>query len=85
VADASNMPVGVTSRSLLTAVPVRLSIDRGAWADIVTWSGPWTFDERWWDPETRHRSARFQMVLDTGAAHLVTLERGRWWIEATYD
>jgi hypothetical protein len=24
-------------------------------------------------------------VTEVGQAHLVTLEAGRWWIEATYD
>ena len=83
--DASGTPVGVTSRSLLTGTPTRLSIAGGPWEDVASWSGPWTADERWWDSRAHRRVARFQMVLHRGAAHLVTLERGRWWIEATYD
>ena len=85
VVDATGTPVGVTSRSLLTAAPARLSIDGAPWEEIEAWAGPWTADERWWDPEAHRRYARFQVVLHGGAAHVVTLERGRWWIEGSYD
>lgn len=85
VIDASGAPVGVTSRSLLTRVPNWLSVAGGPWEQITTWAGPWTADERWWDPGTHHRRARLQVVVSNGNAHLVTLEGGRWWIEASYD
>jgi protein ImuB len=85
VVDATGAPVRVTGRSDLSRPPARLSIDGGSWADIVAWAGPWTADERWWDPADRRRQARFQVVVDDGAAYLVTLERGRWRIEAVYD
>ncbi|MHB8466157.1 MAG: DNA polymerase Y family protein [Acidimicrobiales bacterium] len=85
VVDVDGTPVGVSSRSLLIGTPTRFSMDGGPWEQITAWSGPWTADERWWDPRARRRSARFQMVLHNGAAHLVILERGRWWVEASYD
>jgi protein ImuB len=52
---------------------------------VVGWAGPWPIDERWWDPQQARRRARFQVALSDGSAHLLTLEGGRWWIEATYD
>ena len=49
------------------------------------WAGPWPVEERWWDPLTRRRRARFQLVTEDGQAHLVVLAEGRWWLAATYD
>ena len=77
--------VGVTSRSLLTRPPARLSIGGAAWALVTGWAGPWTADERWWDEDSHRRVARLQLVTAKGAAHLLLLEHGRWWVEATYD
>jgi len=85
VVDAAGVAVGVTSRSLPTNPPARVSIDGGPWEDIDTWAGPWTADERWWDPTDRHRRARLQVVLGDGRAYLLSLEGGRWWVEGVYD
>lgn len=52
--------------------------------EVTAWAGPWPVEERWWDPGGRRR-ARFQMSVATGAAYLVVREKGRWWVEATYD
>jgi hypothetical protein len=82
LADAHGDPVAVSGRGLLTATPDRLSVDRGPWTAVTAWAGPWPSDERWWS-RSRRRSARMQAV--TGAeAHLLLVERGRWWVEATY-
>ena len=85
VVDASGAAVVVGARGLASAAPARVSVDGGPWTDVVAWAGPWPADERWWDPEAHRRHARFQLQLAGGAAHLVALERGRWWVEATYD
>jgi hypothetical protein len=82
LADADGRPVAVSARGLLTAAPGRLSVGRGPWSPVTAWAGPWPSDERWWS-RSRRRSARLQAV--TGAeAHLLLVERGRWWVEATY-
>jgi protein ImuB len=74
--------VSVSGRGLLTATPDRLSVDQSPWTAVTAWAGPWPSDERWWS-RSRRRSARMQAV--TGAeAHLLLVERGRWWVEATY-
>jgi protein ImuB len=52
---------------------------------VVGWAGPWLLDERWWDPPVRRRRARFQVVTADGRAHLLVVEDGQWWLEATYD
>jgi protein ImuB len=85
VIDAAGTPVGVTSRSLATRVPARLSVGGRPWEEITAWAGPWTADERWWDPAAHRRLARLQVVVRSGAAHLLVLEGGRWNVEATYD
>jgi protein ImuB len=85
VVDAAGTPVGVTGRAGATAAPARLSIDGGPWADVAAWAGPWPCDERWWDPRNHRRRARGQLVTTTGDAHLLTVEGGRWSVEATYD
>lgn len=74
---------------------------RGGHAVVRAWAGPWCIDERWWDATAHRRRARLQVVLapegdddveervrphpSRGSAHLLTLEDGRWWLEATYD
>ncbi len=83
VQDGAGRPVAVSARGLLSGAPAALSVNGGAWQGIVAWAGPWPLEERWWD--TGRRRARLQVLLDSGEAHLVTREAGRWWIEATYS
>ena len=49
------------------------------------WGGETLVDERWWDPTRHRRRARFQVLLGDGGAHLLAIESGEWWLEATYD
>lgn len=80
--DTGGEPVAVTGRGLLTAAPGRLSVAHHPWSTVTAWAGPWPSDERWWS-RSRRRRARLQAV--TGAeAHLLVVEGGRWWVEATY-
>jgi hypothetical protein len=80
--DADGQPVSVSGRGLLTAVPSRLSVEQDPWSTVASWAGPWPSDERWWS-RSRRRSARMQAVAGP-AAHLLLVEQGRWWVEATY-
>jgi hypothetical protein len=82
LADGGGRPVSVSGRGLLTAAPSRLSVEQGPWSTVHAWGGPWPTDERWWS-RSRRRSARMQVVVGAGA-HLLLVERGRWWVEATY-
>jgi protein ImuB len=96
--DRDGRPVTVTGRGLLGSggsgclggsetggtVPARLAVAGGPSVEVVAWAGPWPAEERWWDQESSRRRARFQVVAG-GAAHVVVLEAGRWWVEATYD
>lgn len=96
VVDAGGTHVGVSGRGVISSAPVLVSIDGGPWSRIIRWAGPWCIDERWWDPLGHRRKARIQVLVDPVAggpdgtgrsprAHLLTLEVGRWWLEATYD
>jgi protein ImuB len=51
---------------------------------IDSWTGPWPLEERWWDPQAARRQARLQIVTTKGAAHLLVIEGGDWWLEASY-
>jgi hypothetical protein len=81
--DGAGRPVGVTGGGMVTAIPARLSVEGGPWTEVTQWAGPWPSEERWW--AVPRRLARMQVVTDTGIAHLLTRERGGWWLEGTYD
>lgn len=82
--DDAGRAVGVTGGGMATTVPARLSVAGGAWVEVIGWAGPWPSDERWWSVRGRRRQARMQVVTPH-TAHLLTRERGGWWLEATYD
>lgn len=78
--------VQVSGRGELNTTPARMRQDgHREWRDITGWAGPWPAEQRWWDPLSTRRRARLQVVLDDDTAHLLMVERGEWFIEATYD
>jgi hypothetical protein len=81
--DAEGQAVGVSGSGMVTGPPARLSVDGGPWTAVTGWAGPWPSEERWWS--VPRRQARMQVVTGTGTAHLLTRERGGWWLEGTYD
>jgi protein ImuB len=85
VVDQVGSPVTVSGRGAVARPPATLSVEGGQPRAVVAWAGPWLVEERWWDPLERRRRARFQLATEDGQAHLVYLEDGRWWVEATYD
>ena len=85
VVDAGGAPVAVDGRGLLGALPSRVRIQGRSWAAVTAWAGPWLVDERWWDPAAHRRLVRLQATTDQGAAYLLRLAGGRWWVEAIYD
>jgi protein ImuB len=89
VLDGEGRVVTVDARGGLSAPPARLGVpgpgDGERWSAVTAWAGPWPVDERWWDPATRRRRARFQVVVGAGDAFLLVVEGGRWWVEAIYD
>jgi protein ImuB len=100
VVDERDLTIGVSARGELTGVPHRVLLpgstagghnsvhsrsERMQSHNVVQWAGPWTAEQRWWDPLTRRRRARIQVVLDDNTAHLLALERQSWAVEASYD
>jgi protein ImuB len=85
VVDAAGATVTVDGRGLLGSLPSRVRVPGRAWSPITAWAGPWLVDERWWDPAAHRRLARLQATTDQGAAYLLRLTGGRWWVEAIYD
>jgi protein ImuB len=83
VLDAGGSVVRVNGRAEMSAPPVTIVGPHGV--DRVTgWAGPWPAEERWWDAAGARRRARLQVRCASGAAHLCIVERGRWWLEASY-
>jgi protein ImuB len=85
VVDATGATVAVDGRGLLGSLPSRVRIAGRAWSPVTAWAGPWLVDERWWDPAAHRRLVRLQATTDRGAAYLLRLTGGRWWVEAIYD
>ena len=85
ITDDSGATVTVSGRGVVSAPPARMSADGASWLVVTAWAGPWPVAERWWDPRTARRRARFQLVTEDGAAWLVAVQDGRWLIEARYD
>lgn len=89
--DEQGDPIGVSGRGELSETPRVLqrhgTSGRGQPRPrrVVQWAGPWTAEQRWWDPLTRRRRARLQVVLDDNTAHLLAIEGQSWAVEATYD
>ena len=84
VTDKEGAVVVVGGRGELNATPVSLVIGEREPQEITGWAGPWPVDEWWWDERRHRRLARFQVVTADGAAHLVAVERQRWWVLASY-
>lgn len=80
VLDAGGSAVMVSGRGTVSAPPATV-----AGRAVTSWAGPWPVEQRWWSPERHRRLARFQVVLDDGAAQLLTVEQQRWWLVATYS
>jgi protein ImuB len=85
VVDEAGAVVTVDGRGLLGSPPRRVRVQGRSWSSITAWAGPWLVDERWWDPAAHRRLVRVQATTDQGAAYLLRLAGGRWWVEAIYD
>jgi protein ImuB len=84
VTDDAGKTVAVSGRCVLSAAPVRLAVCGEPPRRVTGWAGPWPLSERWWDPPTARRRARFQLTTDDGRAWLAVVRDGRWLVEAAY-
>ena len=85
VLDASGCLVEVDERGALSDECRALARRAADPSEIIGWAGPWPVHERWWDPQTASRCARFQVACADGRAFALRYEPGHWWIEASYD
>ncbi len=85
VIDAEGDMVAVDARGELTADPELLITAGGKSRPIESWAGPWTVDERGWDPTRARHAHRFQVVDVTQTAWLLVCENGEWHAEGRYD
>lgn len=85
VVDREGQMVGVDGRGMLTSTPHQVRVAGGSTTEVIEWAGPWPVDERWWDPESHRRRARFQVLTTDGVARMFVLEGRRWWVAAVYD
>lgn len=85
ILDSLGAVVSVTGRAVVSAPPARLSASGMPELAVTAWAGPWPADERWWDPGSAARRARFQLVTEDGSAWLAAVQDGRWLIGARYD
>lgn len=83
--DSAGETVVISGRGLMANEPATLVSSRGVRHGVVSWSGPWLLDERWWHRDRYRRRARMQVVLDDGRALIVACEHGEWAVEASYD
>src|SRR6516225_9302529 len=87
--DAQGNSIRVTSRGLFSADPARLT-SRGRDERLRWWAGPWSVDERWWDPDgvatgIGGRTARAQVLLESERAMLLCYRQRRWYLEGIYE
>ena len=85
VTDASGEAVTVTGRASVSAAPAWLAAGAAPPLSVIAWAGPWPVSEWWWEPAKARRRARFQMVTGDESAWLVTVQDGRWSVDASYD
>src|SRR5690606_11680713 len=84
VLDAAGRPVRVDGRGEVSAPPAAVA-PGGQRAGGAAWGGPGAHGGRAGGPGRHRRRARLQVATAGGAAHLLAIEGGRWWVEATYD
>lgn len=80
--DGHSLKVGV--RGLISAEPRFFRNSRSKFT-IEKSLGPWLVEERWWSAIGLRRYARILCQLEDGSVHLMILEGGDWYLEATYD
>ncbi|WP_026306939.1 DNA polymerase Y family protein [Smaragdicoccus niigatensis] len=77
------VPVRVGARGTFTDAPAQLRWGTKVWP-LRGWSGPWSADERWWDPVAAQCASRAQVMID-GKALLLIYCNDRWSVEGVYE
>ena len=82
--DEHGASVVVTGRGEIPDPPVMLVTETSR-ARVTGYSNPWPLHERPWEPDGGHRTARLQITVESGAAYLLGVEAGDWFVIAGYQ
>ena len=85
VCDDEGRAIVVSGRHEMSGEPKWIVID-GERSAVLSWSGPWPIEERWWDPHRHRRAVRMHVVIEgkSPSALVLTLEQGSWRVTARY-
>ena len=85
VLDTDRRAIVVSGRHEMSGTP-KYIVMGGNELDVMSWSGPWPVEERWWDPQRHRRAVRMQVVVgeSPSVALVLTLEQGCWRATARY-
>ncbi|RRQ26036.1 DNA polymerase Y family protein [Rhodococcus sp. Eu-32] len=82
--DALGSSVHTSERGDFDRAPAVLRWGSKKWA-VTGWAGPWSVDERWWDPAVGHRGARVQVHIDENRVLLLAYDSEGWHVEGIYE
>lgn len=79
--DEHGVTVTIDADELFSAVPNSFGVAGEPLQRVRNWSAPWPLRERWWDPgEPGEASYRIQLVLEDGAAWLLSYTAANGWV-----
>ena len=79
--DEHGVTVTIDADELFSAVPNSFGVAGEPLQRVRNWSAPWPLRERWWDPgEPGEASYRIQLVLEDGAAWLLSYTASSGWV-----
>ncbi|SNT44092.1 DNA polymerase Y family protein [Rhodococcoides kyotonense] len=82
--DSLGTSVHVEERGDFDRKPAVLRWGSKKWA-VVGWAGPWSVDERWWDPAVGNRGARLQVYIEENRMLLLAYDTDGWRVEGFYE
>ncbi len=82
--DRFGNDVRIDIRGGFDAVPVTFRWGSKKWV-LRGWAGPWSMDERWWDPVIGIHGARLQVLLEKNRVLLLVYDAAVWRVEGIYE
>lgn len=76
--------VRIDARGGFDTAPVVLRWGSKTWS-LRGWAGPWSVDERWWDPALGMHGARLQVLVEENRAVLLIYDGDGWRAEGIYE
>lgn len=82
--DSNGNGVRIEERGGFDTEPVVLRWGSKMWT-LRGWAGPWSVDERWWDPAMGVEGARVQVLFEENRALLLFYDDEGWRVEGIYE